>query len=187
MKYLIKITGGLDKEFLIYFYTIYTRESWSVLVINNPTLKYICCLWVYYAITTRQICLWYHYSTFFYFFQTYNIISCDKSCDHNDMPLHCPKKNKKKRKLKKKKIKSRKINKKKKKSKWIVSVQVHHDTVPLIRTNPDRRFINLLQSNIFKKLGSNRKLTLKEQNRCFNNKSVHVLWREELLVTNSRP
>ena len=35
--------GDLDKKFLMHSYTTYTKESWSVLVINSPTLKYIYC------------------------------------------------------------------------------------------------------------------------------------------------
>jgi len=36
------ITRELDKKFIMYFYTIYTIDAWSILLINNPTLKYIC-------------------------------------------------------------------------------------------------------------------------------------------------
>jgi len=37
-------------------------------------------------------------------FQTYDITSCDASCDHGHMPLHCPRKRKKKKKIKRKEI-----------------------------------------------------------------------------------
>ena len=42
MKYFIGITRELNKESLIHFYTIYTIDTWSMLAINNSTLKYIC-------------------------------------------------------------------------------------------------------------------------------------------------
>ena len=45
-------------------------------------------------------------------FQTYNIMSCDASCDCSNMSFHCPRKEKEKEKEKekiKRKIKSRKI------------------------------------------------------------------------------
>ena len=43
-------------------------------------------------------------------FQTYNIMSCDASCDCSHMSFHCPRKEKEKEKKKiKRKIKSRKI------------------------------------------------------------------------------
>jgi len=35
------ITRELDKEFLIHFYSIYTISTWSVLVINSPTLIFM--------------------------------------------------------------------------------------------------------------------------------------------------
>jgi len=35
------ITKELDKEFLMHSYTIYTKELWSMLVINSFILKYI--------------------------------------------------------------------------------------------------------------------------------------------------
>jgi len=64
--------------------------------------------WVHHTITTRWI---YHnhaldiivlaFSTTFH---TYDITSCDASCDHDHMPLHCPQ-NKIKRKEKKKRNK----------------------------------------------------------------------------------
>ena len=57
----MRITRELDKEFPMYFDIIYTRESWSVLVINNPILKYICCfiglLHYYYKINIFLISL----------------------------------------------------------------------------------------------------------------------------------
>ena len=37
------ITKELDKEFLMYFYTIYMIYSWSVLAINKPFLKFTYC------------------------------------------------------------------------------------------------------------------------------------------------
>ena len=40
----MEITRELNKESLMHFYTIYTKELWSMLVINNPNLKYIYCL-----------------------------------------------------------------------------------------------------------------------------------------------
>ena len=43
-------------------------------------------------------------------FQTYDLISCDTSCDHSHMPLHCPrelKEKKKKKENRKQKIKER--------------------------------------------------------------------------------
>ena len=44
VKYLMRIIRELDKKSPMHFFTIYTKESWSVLAINNSTLKYICCL-----------------------------------------------------------------------------------------------------------------------------------------------
>ena len=42
-KVLMGITRKFNKEFSMYSYTIYTIDTWSILVINNPTLKYMCC------------------------------------------------------------------------------------------------------------------------------------------------
>jgi len=39
----MRIIRELNKEFLMYFYTIYTINTWFVLAINNFTIKYICC------------------------------------------------------------------------------------------------------------------------------------------------
>jgi len=63
----MEITRELDKKFLINCYLIYIIHTWSVLSINNIVLV---------SSTT---------------FQTYDIISCDASCDHGHMPLHYPK------------------------------------------------------------------------------------------------
>ena len=37
----MEITRELDKKFPIYSYTIYAIDIWSVILINNSTLKYI--------------------------------------------------------------------------------------------------------------------------------------------------
>jgi len=37
-RYQVRITRGLNKESLIYSYTIYTKSSWSMLIINSPIL-----------------------------------------------------------------------------------------------------------------------------------------------------
>jgi len=110
----MEITRELDKESPIHSYTIYTIDTWSVLSINNATLKYICHPQVHHTITIRQI---YCNHTFdiivpvpSIMFQTYDIISCDASCDCGHVPLHHPKENKRK-------IRLRKIDKKKRKSK----------------------------------------------------------------------
>ena len=50
------IIRELNKESSIYSYIIYTIDTWSMLVINNLTLKYIYRLWIHHTITTRQIC-----------------------------------------------------------------------------------------------------------------------------------
>ena len=59
-------------------------------------------------------------------FQTYDLISCDTSCDCIHVPLHCSRELKEiKTENKRKRIfKSRKIDRKEKKN---VSVQVHHN------------------------------------------------------------
>ena len=36
----MRITRELNKESLMYSYTIYTTNTWSVLTINNPTLRF---------------------------------------------------------------------------------------------------------------------------------------------------
>ena len=36
--YQVEIIRKLDKEFLIYCYSIYTKFSWSMPIINSPTL-----------------------------------------------------------------------------------------------------------------------------------------------------
>ena len=38
---LIEITRELNKEFLMFFYTIYTTNTWSVIMVSNPTLMSI--------------------------------------------------------------------------------------------------------------------------------------------------
>jgi len=63
----MRITRELNKESLMYSYTIYTKELWSVLAINSLTLKYTCCPWIYHTVTTRQTCLWCHCSGSFYY------------------------------------------------------------------------------------------------------------------------
>jgi len=80
----------------MYFYTIYTKELWSVLVINSSTLKYnvvhkstILLLQDEHA--SNVICF-----SSFYYIQTYDITSCD--CSH--MPLHYPREKENQRKRK---------------------------------------------------------------------------------------
>ena len=69
----------------MYFYTIYT-------IITSLILNYIYCPWVHYTITTRWI--YYSYTLNIIslvsstMFQTYNIASCDASCDCGDIPLY---------------------------------------------------------------------------------------------------
>ena len=79
----------------MHFYTIYTIDTWFMLSINNPTLKYIYYSWVYHTIIIRQIYYNYAFDIIipipFIIFQTYNIISCDVSCDCDYIPLYCPK------------------------------------------------------------------------------------------------
>ena len=41
MKYLIRTIRELNKKFPMHSYTIYTIDIWSVLAINNLTLKFI--------------------------------------------------------------------------------------------------------------------------------------------------
>ena len=50
-----RITRELNKKLLIHFYTIYTKESWFVLAINSPILKYIYCLCVICKSTHLEI------------------------------------------------------------------------------------------------------------------------------------
>ena len=38
----------------MYSYTIYIIDIWSVLVINNSALKYMCCPWVYYINVAQE-------------------------------------------------------------------------------------------------------------------------------------
>jgi len=45
----VGLTRELDKESPIYSYTIYTKYSWSVLMINSPTLIFICSPCFHYA------------------------------------------------------------------------------------------------------------------------------------------
>jgi len=75
-------------------YTIYTIDTWSVLVINIPTLKYIVYK-VYHTVTTRQIYCNHILNIIvlvpFTIFQTYDITSCDALYDCGHMSLHCPK------------------------------------------------------------------------------------------------
>ena len=40
---IMRITRELDNEFLIHCYTVYIIDTWSMLIINMPTLMYICC------------------------------------------------------------------------------------------------------------------------------------------------
>ena len=41
-RYHVGITRELNKEFLMYYYPIYTINIWCVLTINNPTLMSMC-------------------------------------------------------------------------------------------------------------------------------------------------
>jgi len=41
-EYQVEIIRELNKEFLMHFYTIYTKCSWSMLMINNPILISMC-------------------------------------------------------------------------------------------------------------------------------------------------
>jgi len=44
MKSLIEIIRELDKEFPMYYYPIYIKSTWSMVMINISTLKYIYCV-----------------------------------------------------------------------------------------------------------------------------------------------
>ena len=66
----------------MYFYTIYTDGSWSVLTINNPILDVI-----FPASSPR--------------FYAYYIMLCDMLCNHSHISLHCPKRKKEKKKKEK--------------------------------------------------------------------------------------
>jgi len=75
----------------MYSYTIYTKESWSVLAINSPTQST-------HVVHESTILLLQgkHASNVIVLvpstmFQTYDITSCDTLCDHDHMPLHHPK------------------------------------------------------------------------------------------------
>ena len=46
----MEITRELNKESLLHSYTIYTKVSWSMLVINNPTLMSMYCSCFYYTV-----------------------------------------------------------------------------------------------------------------------------------------
>ena len=50
-KYQVEIIRELNKEFLLYSYTIYTKSSWSVLAINSPTLMSICNPYFHHMLT----------------------------------------------------------------------------------------------------------------------------------------
>ena len=41
-RYQVRITRGLNKKSLIHSYTIYTKSSWSMLIINSPILISMC-------------------------------------------------------------------------------------------------------------------------------------------------
>jgi len=41
-RYQVGIIRELDKKFLLYSYTIYMKSSWSMLMINSPTLIFMC-------------------------------------------------------------------------------------------------------------------------------------------------
>ena len=45
----MEIIRELDKKSLLHFYTIYTKISWSVLAINNPTLIFIYYTYFYHT------------------------------------------------------------------------------------------------------------------------------------------
>ena len=51
------ITRELDKESLLYSYTIDTKSSWSMLTINNPILISIYQPHVFYKDTISYICV----------------------------------------------------------------------------------------------------------------------------------
>ena len=46
----MEITRELNKKSLLHSYTIYTKASWSMLVINNPTLMSMHCSCFYYTV-----------------------------------------------------------------------------------------------------------------------------------------
>ena len=50
-KYQVEIIRELNKEFLLYSYTIYLKSSWSVLAINSPTLMSMCNPYFYHMLT----------------------------------------------------------------------------------------------------------------------------------------
>ena len=50
------ITRELDKEFLLYFYTIYRKFSWSMLMINNLILMSMCSLYINLMFSIRTPC-----------------------------------------------------------------------------------------------------------------------------------
>jgi len=50
-KYQVEIIRELNKEFLLYSYTIYTKSSWSVLAINSPTLMSMYNPYFYHMLT----------------------------------------------------------------------------------------------------------------------------------------
>ena len=95
----MEITRKLDKKSLMYFYTIYTT-------ITSSILNYRYCSQVYYIVTTRQIYCSYTFNIIVLvsstMFQTYDITLCNASCDHSYIPLHCLR-NKRNRKEKKQK------------------------------------------------------------------------------------
>jgi len=48
----MRITRKFNKKSPIYYYSIYIINTWSVLVINNPTLRFI----YYFKYTIRLTC-----------------------------------------------------------------------------------------------------------------------------------
>ena len=41
-RYQVEITRELNKKSLMYCYSIYTIDTWSMLTINNPILMFMC-------------------------------------------------------------------------------------------------------------------------------------------------
>ena len=79
----MQITRELDKEFLIHCYLIYTIDTQSVLIINTPTLI-INLLYHFHKANMFSDVIVLDSSTTF---QTYDLISCDISCDCGHMSL----------------------------------------------------------------------------------------------------
>ena len=108
MKYLVGITRELDQESPMYFYTIYTSNIWSMLMINNVYVSTMSIQYIYHKL---NMLLTYTLMSFFQLFllDSRPMTSCHvMSCDHGHMPLHYPRK---------REIKSKKIDKKNRKSK----------------------------------------------------------------------